>query len=119
MIKKGGFILVESLITSLLLMLVWYTVVLCAVQAIIIERDIEQKMEALLLARTSLEKLRAGVYPLQEKIMHENGFQIVIEEVHQAFHHMLFYVTLKIMRDSGELLCVKTAILKNADSFVA
>lgn len=111
-LKLSGFILIESILACAFIMLAWYLITQCAVQAIILEQQIEQKIMALVVASTTIEKLRSGLYLLKDQTVKERGMLIVIKCGKALLHNLLYPITLTVLYDTQELLCIKTAVLQ-------
>lgn len=121
--RKTGFMLLECLVTCFIVMLTWFYITNCAVQALTIEQQIESKIAAFIAASTTLEKLRAGVYPLKTQTITQadasgtdpSGNSVPVEIVcaHQASlvndkRALYCPVEVKVMKES---VCIKTIIL--------
>ncbi len=110
-LKLSGFILIESVLTCALIMLAWYLITQCAVQALTLEQRIEQKIGALVLASTTIEKLRSGIHPLKDQTIKEHDMLIVITFGKTLCHNLLYCFTLTVLNETQELLCIKTTML--------
>lgn len=110
--NRKGFILLEAMATCALMMLTWYFITQCAVQAITLEAHVESRSKALIAAHTTIEKLRAGLYPLKNQTVTENGMQIVVSCNQKLYAELLYIVMVKVIVDAQELVCLKTALLK-------
>ena len=104
--------LLEAMATCALVMLTWYAITQCAVQALALEKQSEKKAVALIAATTTIEKLRAGVYPLQNRTITQDALQIVVSCEQKLYTELLYIVMVKVLADAQELVCLKTAVLK-------
>lgn len=112
MVKKNGFMLIESLVTCAIIMVTWYAIIQCAVQAIALEQQIERKIAGISCASTIIEKLRSGAYPLKNNVIILNGLHATITCTKKLCAELLFLVTVTVTHDTQELVCINTAILK-------
>lgn len=112
-IKHKGFILLEAMVSCALVMLTWYAITLCAVQAIALKVQVENKGKALIAASTCIEKLRAGVYPLKNQTIIENGFKVIVACEQKFYGDYLKVFTVKLIQDESEYISLKTAVLEN------
>jgi hypothetical protein len=110
--NRKGFILLEGMVTCALVMLTWYVITQCAVQAITLQRQVEKKAMALVAASTTLEKLKAGVYPLKNQTVTEHTMQIQVTCEKKLYAELLYSAVVKVFIDTQELVCLKTALLK-------
>jgi len=110
--NRKGFILLEAMATCALVMLTWYFITQCSVQAIALEQQVEKRAVALIAASSGIEKLRAGVYPLKNQTITENGMQIIISCEQKIFTELLQVINVKVLKDAQELIWLKTAVLK-------
>ncbi len=110
--SRNGFVLLEAIATCALVMLTWHVITQCAVQAIVLEQQVEKKANALIAASSAIEKLRAGVYPLKNQTITENSVQIIVSCEQKYLTEMLQVISVKVVQDTQELLCVKTAVLQ-------
>ncbi len=111
-LEQEGFVLLEAIATCALVMLTWYFITQCAVQAIMLEHQVEKRATALGTACSVIEKLRAGVYSLKNQTITENGMQIIVSCEQKLYAEFLHVVMVKVLSDAQELVCLKTAILK-------
>lgn len=107
-----GFVLLEAMAACALVMLTWYFITQCAVQAMVLETQVEKKTNALIAANTTIEKLRIGRYSLKNQTITQDNVQIVVSCEQKLYSEMLQVIKVKVLVDDQELICLKTAILK-------
>ncbi len=109
---RKGFILLESLVTCSIVLITWYLITHCAVQAIVLEQRIEQKIKALALASVIIEKIRSGAYAPRDFTLDQEGMQVAVTCMQEFMHGLLHIMHIEIHESNRELLCLKIAVLK-------
>lgn len=109
---RSGFIMLEAIATCALVMLTWYVITQCAVQAAALERQVEGRVTALVAASTTLEKLRAGVYPLKNQTVTENGLPVIVSCQQKLYAGVLYVVEVTATSGDHETVRIKTAMVK-------
>ncbi len=109
-----GFVLLEAVATCALVMITWHLITHCAVQALVLEKEVEKKANALIAATSIIEKLKAGILPLKSHIVTQQGMQIHITCEQELFAQLLQVIMVKVLIGNRELICLKTALLQQS-----
>lgn len=105
--------LLESVVTCAIVMITWYLLVQCAVQAIVLEQQIEQKIQGLSLASTTIEKLRSGAYQLKDQVITQDALTVTVACTQKLCAGLLYNVTITVTQNTQEVLCIQTALLRS------
>lgn len=109
---RDGFVVWEALVTCALVLLAWYMIMQCAVQGIRVEQDTQKRAQALVLASSTIERLRAGKLALKNQSFTQDMVQVVVV-CQKSWSGRVWSVTVKVMAESEEVVCLKTVVLSN------